>query len=118
MNSIKARIIFLIVVCAVTFMFFWASPPSAPVNAQHLDKVVHFILFFLVAASMHYAFRLRYWISMVVLTMYGVGIEVVQHYIPGRGADIWDLVADVAGAAAFFALFHLYKLGRNKGQRA
>lgn len=118
MNSIKARIIFVVVLCVVSFMFFWHSPPTSPVTVQHLDKVVHFILFFVLAASMHYAFRFPYWLSMVILTGYGISIEFIQHYIPGRGADVWDVVADVAGAAAFFVLFHLYKVNRNKRQRA
>ena len=116
MNSIKARSIFVVVFCVVSFMFFWHSPPSGPVGIQHLDKVVHFILFFVVAASMHYAFRLPYWLAMVILTLYGISIEIIQHFIPGRGADVWDVVADVAGAAAFFLCLHGYKVWRRRRQ--
>lgn len=95
-------------------MFFWHSPPSGGVSIQHLDKVVHFSLFFVVAASMHYAFRLPYWVAMIILAVYGISIEFIQHYIPGRGADVWDLVADIAGAAAFYLCFHTYKVRRRK----
>lgn len=108
-NSVAARSVFVVVFCLVSLLFFWSSPPSGPQGIAHLDKVVHFALFFVVAASWHYAFRLPYWVSMLALTAYGIAIEVIQHYIPGRGADVWDVVADVAGAAAFFLCFAGYK---------
>lgn len=114
MNTLTARTLFVVVFVVVSGLFFWSSPPSGPQGIAHLDKVVHFGLFFIVAASMHYAFRLNYWVSMVVLTCYGIAIEVIQHYIPGRGADVWDVVADVAGAASFFILFHWYKKSRTR----
>lgn len=95
-------------------MFFWHSPPSGGVSLPHLDKVVHFILFFVVAASMHYAFRLPYGLAMIILALYGISIEFIQHHIPGRGADLWDVVADIAGATAFFVCFHTYKVWRGK----
>lgn len=114
MNSVGARSIFVVIFCTVSMLFFWSSPPSGPQGIAHLDKVVHFGLFFILAASMHYAFRFPYWMSIAVLTLYGIAIEVIQHYIPGRGADVWDVVADVAGAVSFFICFHAYKKWRQK----
>lgn len=114
MNSRLARTLFVVIFVVVSVLFFWSSPPSGPSGVAHLDKVVHFGLFFIVAASLHYAFRLRYWVSLLILTFYGVSIEVIQSYIPGRGADIWDLVADLAGAVSFFIVFYAYKKGRAK----
>lgn len=117
MNSRLARTLFVVIFVVVSVLFFWSSPPSGPSGVTHLDKVVHFGLFFIVAASLHYAFRLRYWVSLLILTFYGVSIEVIQSYIPGRGADIWDLVADLAGAVSFFIVFYAYKKGRAKRNR-
>lgn len=114
MNSVVARIVFVIVLMAVSGLFFMQSPPAGP-GIPHLDKVVHFGLFFILAASMHYAFRLRYRWSLVILFGYAVATEVIQYYIPGRGADIYDVIADMAGAGTFFMLFGWYK--RSRGQR-
>lgn len=116
MNSLIARALFVVIFVVVSVMFFWSSPPSGPQGLAHLDKVVHFGLFFIVAASLHYAFRLPYWLSLVILTLYAMTIEVVQSYIPGRGADLWDFVADMAGAVSFFIIFHWYKKSRAKRQ--
>lgn len=113
MNSVIARVLFVIVFVAVSGLFFMQSPPGGP-GVPHLDKVVHFLLFFVLAASLHYAFRLRYRWSLLVLFVYAIATEVIQHYIPGRGADVYDVVADMAGAVAFFALFSWYKRGRRQ----
>ncbi|RUO24418.1 hypothetical protein CWE09_11175 [Aliidiomarina minuta] len=106
-----ARLAFIIVFLAVSALFFTQNPPSGP-SIQHLDKAVHFTLFFVLAASMHYAFRLHWSWSMLLLTGYGIAIEVIQHHLPARGADVWDVVADVAGAATFYILLGLYKKKR------
>jgi VanZ family protein len=119
LNSLLARVLFVIVLVAVSALFFTQNPPSGPA-IQNLDKVVHFCLFFVLAASMHYAFRLPYWLSMLILTAYGIAIELVQYHIPGRGADVWDVVADVAGALTFFVLFAWWKrrwLARQRRRR-
>ena len=66
---------------------------------EHADKIAHFGLFFILAGSLHLAFRPRVWVGLLLLLVYGIVIEVVQHYVPGRGADPWDLVADMVGRA-------------------
>ena len=114
MNSVTARTLFVAIFAVVSVLFFWSSPPSGPQGVAHLDKVVHFGLFFIVAASLHYAFRFPYWVSITILTLYGIAIEVIQYHIPGRGADVWDVVADVAGAVSFFIIFDLLKKNRAK----
>ena len=114
MNSVTARTLFVAIFAVVSVLFFWSSPPSGPSGVTHLDKVVHFGLFFIVAASLHYAFRFPYWVSIAILTLYGITIEVIQYHIPGRGADVWDVVADVSGAVSFFILFDWYKKYRAK----
>ena len=114
MNSVTARTLFVVIFAVVSVLFFWSSPPSGPPGVAHLDKVVHFGLFFIVAASLHYAFRFPYWASITILTLYGLAIEAIQYHIPGRGADVWDLVADLTGAVCFFILFDWFKKHRAK----
>lgn len=112
MNSRVARAVFVVLFLVVSGLFLWQSPPSGPPSIAHLDKLVHFGLFFVLAASMHYAFRLRYIWSFMWLLLYAVAIEWVQFYIPGRGADAWDVVADIAGVLCFFVLFSWFKRKR------
>lgn len=109
MNSVIARAIFVVILFVVSALFFWQSPPASPVQIAHLDKAVHFMLFFVLAASMHYAFRLPVWVSLPSLLVYGIAIEVIQHQLPTRTGDVWDVVADMVGAVTFFLLFALYK---------
>lgn len=106
-----ARLTFIIVFLGVSALFFTQNPPSGP-QIPHLDKAIHFGLFFILAASMHYAFRLHWIWSMLLLTGYGIAIELIQQQLPTRGADFWDVVADVAGAATFYLLLALYKKKR------
>ncbi|MGX5915081.1 VanZ family protein [Aliidiomarina sp. Khilg15.8] len=106
-----ARAFFVLVLIVVSALFFTQNPPAGP-SIPHLDKVVHFGLFFILAASMHYAFRLPWGWSLLLLAGYGIAIEAIQHHLPNRGADVWDLVADVAGAACFYALLGLWKRWR------
>jgi VanZ family protein len=106
-----ARAFFVLVLIAVSTLFFIQNPPAGPA-VPHLDKAVHFVLFFVLAASMHYAFRLAWGWSMLLLAIYGIAIEAVQYRLPGRGADGWDLVADLVGAACFYVLLRWWKSRR------
>jgi len=56
---------------------------------------------------------LRYWRMAAVPTVislfwFGVEIEVVQSFIPGRNASAWDVLADLAGILAGLVLMVLY----------
>lgn len=81
---------------------------------EHADKIAHFGLFFILAGSLHLAFRPRVWLGLLLLLIYGVTIEIVQHHVPGRGADVWDVVADMAGALTFYALRLMVKIPRRR----
>lgn len=79
---------------------FWAlyvpRTPSVDTGLP-LDKLVHGGLF---AAVTWLGLRLGYrWIVPAMLAQAGVS-ELVQHwFLPQRGGDIWDFVADAAGMA-------------------
>ncbi|MCH8493391.1 MAG: VanZ family protein [Idiomarina sp.] len=105
------RIIFSLVVIIVSGLFLMQSPPTPAVSQfAHADKVVHFGLFFVLAATMHLAFRPRLLIAVPILFIYAVSIEAIQHFVPGRGADVWDVVADMAGVLGFYVCRALYKV--------
>ncbi len=104
------RILFIIVVVVVSALFVMQTPPTPSIASfAHADKVVHFGLFFVLATTMHLAFRPRLWIALPILFVYAMGIEVAQHHIPGRGADIWDVIADMLGVLGFYIARAAYK---------
>ncbi|EGN75203.1 VanZ like family protein [Idiomarina sp. A28L] len=109
------RILFIIVVVVVSALFLMQTPPSPSVaNFAHADKVVHFGLFFVLAITMHLAFRPRLWLALPILLIYAVTIEIVQHYVPGRGADIWDVIADMVGVLGFYLARAVYKKSKKR----
>jgi VanZ family protein len=86
------------------------SPPS-PSLLPNADKIVHFVLYgllailFFTARSMVRPLMWRdYLIGMLIFAVYGVADELLQ--IPvGRTCDAMDWVADVTGALAGTGLF-------------
>ncbi|MCL5049080.1 MAG: VanZ family protein [Firmicutes bacterium] len=109
------RITFVLVLLSISVLFLIQSPPSPQaMRFEHADKIAHFGLFFILAGSLHLAFRPRVWLGLLLLLIYGVTIEIVQHHVPGRGADVWDVVADMAGALTFYALRLMVKIPRRR----
>jgi len=79
-----------------------AFPPEPLI--PHADKIVHFIEYLALGAllfrSLHHKLsgnlRLAVIMTVVAGTLFGFGGEWRQS-LTGRAADVWDLVADVAG---------------------
>lgn len=63
----------------------------------------HFIFFGILAVFINLSlFNLRY--SIALTSLYGLLIELVQRSIPGRSADLMDLLLDTLGAITFLAI--------------
>lgn len=86
---------------------------SAFKHPRHLDKVVHFGMFFIMAiflcSELHYQTRIRthtiFWITVIFSFIFGGLIEILQMTYFQRGGEWGDLHADVLGAVAgWFAL--------------
>ena len=82
--------------------------PDQNLNITHLDKVVHFGMFFILTLLINLPLELHtaipakriYTIAVLITFVYGGLIEILQHYFFNRGGDIWDLAADIAGGIA------------------
>ena len=99
-----ARVIFLVLLAAVTTIFLIQVSTGELPRFQHLDKVVHFGAFFVLAWAFYHAFPVPIWLALVLLTGYGVLIEYVQQMLPYRSSSWGDLAADAAGAASFYVI--------------
>lgn len=104
MVPLKRIIGFIVVFAAITVAFLAHPPVEGLGTVKHLDKVVHFGLFFILALSVDWAFRWKVWVSLSLLLLYGFAVEVAQSHIPGLVPDLYDWFADLAGAASYFLL--------------
>lgn len=95
-----------------------ALPKENWLNAIHFDKWVHFGLF----AILLFLFRFYYspsskfpnYLLIVFALVYGLGIEWIQgEWVENRSSDLWDVVADMAGAVAGL-IFWLNRYKKNK----
>lgn len=80
--------------------------PDPHIDIPHLDKIVHFGMFFIMALllcnELEYQTRLTlrkiYMITVSIILIYGGVIELLQHHFFNRSGDMLDLLADVIGA--------------------
>jgi VanZ family protein len=77
------------------------------------DKLVHLTLYFVLALFVNHAVRrprLVYALSVTAGcgTLGGV-MELLQLYVPGRGPDLWDALANLTGAAVAGAVYVRWK---------
>jgi VanZ family protein len=97
--------------------------PGGTRSIPHVDKIVHFGLFFVMGVlscgELRSRTRLGWWwtlaLSVIICTIYGGLIEILQERYFHRGGEWLDLLADVAGAVAGAFVYIL--LRRGKGAR-
>jgi len=106
----RGRLLFLFAVFVASVGLLSQVPPElTPPRFPMADKVAHIVLFFGLATTLHFAFAPRVWVAVLVLGIYGAVIEWVQYYIPNRGAEFEDLIADLIGVLLFYGLRWLWK---------
>jgi VanZ family protein len=96
--------------------------PDTGLDITFIDKLAHGIEYFIFGLLAIRAFagasevsrigRIYVWAALVSL-LYGLSDEFHQHFVPGRSADPYDLLADAAGI--FLAVgFHYLVLRRRR----
>jgi len=73
------------------------------------DKSNHFIAFFTLFILLSCAYRLKESHKIILLFIFGVQIELVQHFLPPREASFLDIVADSVGILIGYILFKILK---------
>ena len=85
-----------------------------------VDKLVHMILFGSLALSIFFYFEASTLIilksirakalALIVCIVYGIAMEYYQKYfVPSRGFEVADMLADAAGALIALPLFNIFK---------
>lgn len=67
----------------------------------HLDKLAHFSVFFILTGLFKKAIKAPVWVYLLVLSVYGAGVELVQGTLPHRQASLADFVADFLGIIGY-----------------
>ncbi|MFY9512129.1 MAG: VanZ family protein [Rubrivivax sp.] len=92
------RGLLLLLALAVCWLAFAPNPP--PQADTGWDKANHALAFAALAFCAERGFGRQRWRLIVAgLLTFGVFIELVQSQIPGRSADLADLLGDAAGIA-------------------
>lgn len=81
------------------------------------DKVAHFFIFgilvFLMIVGLSKQYRYQFLrskavqLSLTVGILYGIIIEIIQQFIPGRGFEFADIIANTIGCFMGFGLFYV-----------
>lgn len=112
-----ARVLFVVVLVTLSVLFLWQFGPVSTPGFPNFDKLVHFGAFFILAFTFHRAFPIPLWAGIVLLTLYGLAIEVAQSLTPYRSADAMDLVADAAGVVSYYLVHWGYRSWRQRRKR-
>lgn len=110
-NIIWAAVIF--VLCALPA----EDIPDPHIDIPHLDKVVHFGMFFILALLLcneleyqtRFTLRKIYITTVCIAFLYGGLIEILQQHFFNRSGDILDLLADVTGAVIGCVVYPIVK---------
>ena len=102
------------IIWSVIIFLLLVMPPinlnnEKPLAFSGVDKAIHFFLFGMMVWLWGYYqlqltssgrfFRKKLVTIVIVATLYGIAMEYVQGWV-GRDFDVWDMVADAAGAVA------------------
>ncbi len=120
------------IIWSVIIFLLLAMPPlninqEKPLELSGLDKTIHFLLFGIMVWLWGYYQKTIsangkkiVWpliITTLITTAYGIIMEYVQDWV-GRDFDVWDMVADGAGAVTAFFILLVQKEdpGGNRGR--
>ncbi|MFH1879100.1 MAG: VanZ family protein [Candidatus Omnitrophota bacterium] len=89
----------------ILFLSAYPSPPQVFPSVNNMDKVVHFaefgILGFFVSRACLYSSKGRFYnnllLGLILGGGYGILMELVQHFVPGRYPSLDDAAANTAG---------------------
>ena len=95
----------VVVILYMGIIFYLSHQPSVPLPMKfpHQDKVMHFGAYFILAITLAHAIypaghKRRFWLALVIASLYGVSDEIHQMFVPGRDASALDWLADTSGA--------------------
>lgn len=85
-------------VCLVSIEYLATTTREIEMVSAMWDKSNHFIAFFVLYILLSLAYKnMKLYIKIVLLLVFALQIEIVQHFIEGRFFSLMDVVADAIG---------------------
>ncbi len=112
----------LVLVSVIIILIATLSPGNGKIAGNYLDKVAHFTIFLFLSLNLCYKYQKNEKLIEVLFLaiLFGLFTEVFQQFIPGRGMDIYDGIADTLGVILAYYFYRnkqlffdeiLFKLG-------
>lgn len=103
------KLIFWMFFVAVSVLSVLPIPVSTNSSLPHVDKLAHFGTFFLLSILLLFAYKLGrpFLTTVLVMALFGLGIEVLHLYVPGRVFSLYDFAADILGIIAALIVFRM-----------
>jgi VanZ family protein len=95
---------------------------GVPGGIWQADKIVHFLVFGLLATVTLRALRIesprsRAVVAVLLVSLFGASDELHQYFTPGRSCDVFDWVADTLGASLAVSLYLFWPAWRRLLER-
>ena len=110
-NTLVYKIMFFIVATAAMLYPVMPNDFVSSLFPENLnDKVQHATVFFILAWLLNRSsdtkkHRIR---NIIVLSIFGIVIELIQYYVPNRTPSVYDALADIVGILLFQFLYTVY----------
>ena len=91
----------------ISLYLFFAPFEGGSNLFPYFDKLVHFLIFFLMTALLTLGGLNKYY-ALIFCIFYALLTEIVQNFLSYRNGSIFDLVSDILGIT--FAIFFIFSL--------
>lgn len=90
---------------ALLMVYLSLMPLSGPVGVEHSDKLAHLLAYgvFTLLAFMSATRQRQFLLGCVGIVLFGIAMEVLQSFIPGRQMSFWDCIANSLGVLLVLA---------------
>ncbi len=107
-NKIRRNRLLLANILVIIILIF--TPSGGKVKVEHLDKVVHFSLFLMLAINACYRYQKaeQRVDALIWSILFGLTTEVFQQCIPGRVMDMYDGIANTLGIISGYYIYRRY----------
>ncbi len=96
--------------CLVVIEYLATTTREIKVIEHSWDKANHFLAFMTLYILLSFAYKkLTTSAKIVLLLAFGMQIEIVQSFIPGRDFSGFDVVADSVGIAIGIVVYYIYR---------
>ncbi len=100
-----AKILFFTALGVISTLAFLPNYDNLPDVVSISDSFNHAAAFFVLTLLCYFAFpTIKPYLHLLLILLYGIFIEAVQHFLPTRFGDPMDILFDMFGIALAYAI--------------